>query len=139
MRSKALIILLLSSFVMLAQRERSSNEIGLFAAGTNFIGDVGHYGIHIPQGVAGGLFYRHQFNARYAIRGQFAFGRIANDDALSNFEDRQFRNLHFRSNLYEGAIIGEVNFFEYHPGSSKYWHTPYLFAGAAVTAFNPQA
>lgn len=139
MRSKALIILLLSSFFTLAQRGGTSNEIGFFAAGTNFIGDVGHYGIHIPQGVAGGVFYRHQFNDRYAIRGQFAFGRIANDDQLSTLENRQFRNLHFRSNIYEGSVIGEVNFFQYRPGSSKYWHTPYLFAGAGITAFNPQA
>lgn len=122
-----------------AQRSVTSNEIGLFGGGTNFIGDVGNYGIHTPQGGVIGVYFRHQFNYHYAIRGQFSFGRIANDDALSDMPDRVFRNLHFRSNIYEGIVVGEVNFFEYLPGSRKYTQTPYIFAGFGVTAFNPQA
>ncbi len=130
---------MLLGLVATAQRSQSSNQLGLFVGGTNFIGDVGNYGIHLPQGAVIGLNFRHQFDYHYAIRGQFSFGRIANDDALSGMPDRNFRNLHFRSNLYEGFIAGEVNFFEYHPGSRKMTHTPYIFAGFGITGFNPQA
>ncbi len=139
MRFKALIILMIMGFGMMAQRSHSSDQLGLFFGGSNFIGDVGNYGIHLPQGAVVGINYRHQFDYHYAIRGQFSFGRIANDDALSSMPDRNFRDLHFRSNIYEGMIVGEVNFFEYHPGSRKMNHSPYLFAGFGITTFNPQA
>ncbi|NVK27659.1 MAG: hypothetical protein HWE14_06425 [Flavobacteriia bacterium] len=139
MRSKALIFLLLTSFGALAQRSQSSNELGLFLGGTNFIGDVGNYGIHLPQGGVIGITYRHQFDYHYSIRGQFSFGRLANDDALSGMPDRNYRDLHFRSNIYEGMLVGEVNFFKYMAGSRKYNHSPYVFAGFGITGFNPQA
>lgn len=140
MRQAALLVLILLGFSSQAQQvESSSNEIGVFAGGTNFIGDVGNYGIHIPKGYVVGANYRHQFNSRYSIRAAFNFGTIANDDALSSMESRQFRNLSFKSNLYEGSVIGEVTFFKYRPGSRRYSHTPYLFGGVALTWFNPKA
>lgn len=139
MRGTALIILSLLSCQAFSQREPSSHELGFFLGGTNFIGDVGNYGIHMPQGLVVGANYRHQFDYHYGIRGQFHFGQIANDDANSNMPDRMFRNLHFRSNIYEGSIIGEVNFFEYKAGSRRKNHSPYLFGGLALTWFNPQA
>ncbi|TNE31555.1 MAG: hypothetical protein EP346_00505 [Bacteroidetes bacterium] len=139
MRKLALYVLITLGLTAQAQRHNGSNELGLFIGGTNFIGDVGNYGIHIPKGGVIGVNYRHQFDMHYSIRGMFNFGSIANEDASSTMEARQFRNLSFKSNLYEGGIIGEVNFLEYRPGSRKYSHTPYIFAGFALTWFNPRA
>lgn len=139
MRRIALFVLILQAFLAMGQRRNSSNELGLFLGGTNFIGDVGNYGIHIPMGGVIGVNYRHQFDEHYSIRGMFNFGSIANDDALSTMPDRQFRNLSFKSNVYEGGIVGEVNFFKYRPGSRRYTHTPYIFGGFALTWFNPKA
>lgn len=139
MRTKALIFTLLCSFGVIAQRSETSNELGFFFGGTNFIGDVGNYGPHLPKGVAGGVFYRHQFNYHYAVRGQLSFGQLANDDAWSTLPDRNYRNLSFRSNIWEGMFLGEVNFFQFVPGSRKYNKTPYIFAGIGITTFNPQA
>lgn len=139
MRKALLITALLTGFTTLAQRAQTLDEIGVFAGMSHFTGDVGSYGIHAPQGYAVGASYRHQFDYHYAVRGQFMYGMIANDDALSQMVDRQARNLHFRSPVFEGAIIAEFNFFEYYTGSRKRKHSPYIFAGFGITAFNPQA
>lgn len=113
------------------------SELGVFGGMSHFIGDVGHYGIHLPQGYSTGIFFRNQFNEYYSIRGQFMYGLVANDDALSNLAYRQNRNLNFQSTIYEGAIILEFNFFEYETGS-QFNHSPYIFAGLGFFTFNPQ-
>lgn len=139
MRKISLLIFLLIGTISQAQRRSGSNELGVFLGATNFIGDVGNYSIHIPKGLVAGLNYRHQFDDYYSFRAMFNMGSVANEDASSTLPDRQFRNLSFRSNVYEAGLLGEVNFLEYRPGSRKYKHTPYIFAGFAITWFNPQA
>lgn len=118
---------------------QTSNEIGLFLGGSHFIGDVGQNAPFIPTGYAIGLNYRHQFNPHYAIRGTFNYGMVAQDDALSSWDSRKVRNLSFRSPVIEGAVLVEINFLSFVPGSKKMTHSPYIFGGIGVFGFNPQA
>ncbi|HCQ15420.1 MAG TPA: hypothetical protein DIU20_04105 [Cryomorphaceae bacterium] len=113
-------------------------EVGLFGGGSNFIGDVGDYGIHIPKGYAVGGFVRYNFNERWALRLQFNYGYIANEDSSSSFGYRLNRNLHFRSHILEGSLMGEFNFLDFEPGT-KHFHTPYVMGGFGIFKFNPTA
>lgn len=134
MRKSLIIILFALSFA--AQGQYS--ELGFYGGGTNFIGDVGYSGINIPKGWVAGINYRYQFNYHYSIRISGSYGLVAADDAESTWPSRQERNLSFRSNLWEGALILEINFLEYMTGSKKRKHSPYIFAGIGLFGFNPQ-
>lgn len=120
-----------------AQRAQYA-EVGINGGGTNFIGDVGNYGVHLPQGYMGGAFFRYSFDRRWSIRGGGNYGTIANDDAMSTMDYRRNRNLSFRSSIWEGYVLMEFNYRQYEPGS-KYWHTPYLLGGIGIFGFNPEA
>ena len=132
---KALVIILFAfstaSFGQLA-------ELGLFGGATNFMGDVGPSGLYPPQGWVAGLNFRYQFNEHYGVRLSGNYGTVAADDANSNWESRQDRNLSFQSTLWEASIMMEINFFDYVTGSKKKNHSPYVFVGLGLFGFNPQ-
>ena len=131
------LIIILFSFSLLAKAQFS--ELGIFAGGTNFLGDVGNQQIHLPQGWVAGINYRYQFNPHYGIRFMGNLGELANDDANSNWVAKQERNQRFRSSIWEVGVLVEINFLEYITGSRKMNHSPYIFGGLAIFGFNPQA
>jgi hypothetical protein len=113
-------------------------EAGINGGGSNFIGDVGPYRVDAPRGYHGGLLLRYNFNRYWSLRFQGNYGSIAAADANSNFTDRQERNLSFRSQIWEGYVAAEFNFFEFEPGT-KMNHTPYINAGYGLFSFSPEA
>lgn len=127
------ILAILLSFSLKAQY----SEVGLFVGGTNFIGDVGDYGFHLPKGPAAGIFYRYSFNDHWALRVQGNYGQITNGDSLSDFAERINRNLSFRSEIWEGNVMLEFNFLPFDPGT-KFRHTPYVMGGFGMFTFNPK-
>ncbi|MDX5325335.1 MAG: DUF6089 family protein [Bacteroidota bacterium] len=114
------------------------HEIGVFGGGTNFIGDVGNYAFHLPRNFVVGGSYRFQFDGHYALRGNFSYGMVENDDATSSWDWRKERNLSFRSRIIEASLVGEFNFFPYVTGSDEFWQTPYIFGGVGVFSFDPE-
>lgn len=137
MKIKLFIIKILSLFLGLSATAQYS-EVGLFAGGSHFVGDVGNYGLHIPQGYAFGGFYRYVVNDRWGFRAQVNYGYIANADSLSTFDSRKNRNLHFSSTILEASLMAEFNFLKYKPGTRND-HTPYLLGGFGIFRFNPKA
>ncbi len=113
-------------------------EIGFFGGGSNFIGDVGEYTIHLPKGYALGAFFRYNFDRYWAVRAHLNYGCIRNADSLSNWPSRVNRNLHFESPIWEGTVLAEFNFLEFEPGT-KHNHTPYILGGFGIFSFNPKA
>lgn len=114
------------------------SEIGFFAGGTHFIGDVGIYHIHLPQDYAFGGFFQYNIDRHWAIRGQVNYGRIRNADSMSILDNRVNRNLSFHSPILEGSLMMRFNFLEYEPGTS-HWHTPYILGGGGIFSFEPRA
>ncbi len=135
MKFKLFIIKILT-LVLAVPAGAQHSEVGLFGGGTNFIGDVGDYGFHLPKNFAAGVFYRYNFNRHWALRAQINYGRIKNADSLSDEVARINRNLSFQSEIWEGSIMMEFNFLEFEPGS-KFWHTPYVMGGFGIFRFNP--
>lgn len=128
------ILALLFSFSLKAQY----SEVGVFGGGSNFIGDVGDYGFHLPKGYAFGVLYKYNFNKHWAVRAQVNYGFIQNADSLSDMGNRINRNLSFQSKILEGSLMLEFNFLEFEPGTRKN-HSPYLLGGFGIFSFKPQA
>ncbi len=131
-------------------------ELGVGIGITNFLGDLGkkepggrgYYGdiegsLFRPSA---SFFFRNNFNDFFALKGTLTYGMWEGDDRKSHtaqFMDdawfRSYRNLHFKSNVMELSLTGEVNFMRYLPGSGKNFISPYFITGLAFVYFNPKA
>lgn len=81
----------------------------------------------------------HFLSNRIAVRSELTWFQIAGNDTRAN-DDRDERNLSFRSNIYEFSTVGIVNLIPM--GARFYQRTQlnfYGFAGIAVIHMNPKA
>lgn len=85
-----------------------------------------------------GVIYKYNINKIFAIRASMFLAYISGDDKLTEFAARRQRNLHFQSQLIEGAVQLEINLAKFEVGSDNRF-APYLFAGVGFMSFNPQA
>jgi hypothetical protein len=69
----------------------------------------------------------------------FNAGTVQADDKDSPNIYERARNLHFKSFVGDAGLQLEFNFLPYNHGSRDEGWTPYLFAGAGVSRFNPKA
>jgi hypothetical protein len=140
-------------------------EIGIQVGTSAFLGDLGgQSGIGRPflrdtdfKAIrpAFGVFARYNFGANFSARAEINYLRVFGDDALAgkgfNAEQRPangdaawfryYRNLNFRSRIWELAVAGEIipYNFEMDGGYSGYnVIAPYGLIGAGVMNFNPQ-
>jgi hypothetical protein len=115
-----------------------NHEIGISGGGSNFLGDVGNYGLSLPKGYYGQFQYRITYHQYYALRFAGSMGQIEARDEWSTLEERQQRNLSFRSSIWDAKAMIEVNFFRFDPRSKEYNKTFYIFGGIGIFGFNPQ-
>ena len=92
-----------------------------------------------------GLFVSRRLGPRFTIKGTFNWGRIKGDDYKSadptdqSDRFRYVRNLQFRNEIKELAVVGEIDLFEnLRTFRSRRNIIPYVFAGVAVFHHNPQ-
>ena len=137
MRLALLVVLLLPLQGLRAQ----VSELGITGGVTYYIGDINPYK-HYPARTKpmGGLLFRYNFGSRYAVRAQALYGTLEAFDSDSPDSLQQLRNLSFRANIFELALLGEINFFHYRAGGKdgKSW-TPFVFAGLCYFRANPRA
>lgn len=108
-------------------------EIGLFAGGTNNIGDVGRSNFILPSGPAFGGIFKWNKSKRYAWRASIVYGEFTADDSKSDIPSRQQRNFIMDNNVLEVSAGLEFNFVEYNLHRFGPAFTPYLYTG--VTYF----
>jgi len=92
---------------------------------------------------------RHFVKSNVALRGQFSYGTLAGDDALTTERYRSNRNLHFKSSLLELSAVVEFYFGYVKPGHRYDMRGVsglgakgadfYGFIGLGGIKFNPQA
>jgi hypothetical protein len=111
---------------------QATHEFGLSAAGTTFTGDVGAYGLTVPQRAAFGAYYRIQGHRHYAFRAVYQQGQLFADDAKSGLSERINRNSHFRSPFWEASAQVEIDYVPQRLRNSKGQTTLYLFGGAGI-------
>ncbi|WBX76086.1 DUF6089 family protein [Tenacibaculum ovolyticum] len=131
MKNKILFIL----FAIIAITLQSqTHEIGIFAGGANYIGDVGRTNYIYPNKLGGGIVYKYNLNPRIALRGTYTYIPVSGNDKNSENLFRQNRGYQFTNNIHEFAAGIEFNFFDYNISNYKTTFTPYILA--EIAAFN---
>jgi Domain of unknown function (DUF6089) len=110
------------------------HEIGFFAGGSNYVGDIGPTYYIAPNKPAFGVVYKWNKNPRMAFRGTYTYIPIEADDTKASSEGRKLRGSNFKNTINEVALGLEFNFFEYDLSSHKNKSTPYLLF--EVAGFN---
>jgi hypothetical protein len=117
-------------------------ELGVTVGGSNYLGDLTPSGLWTSLGETNlgvGAFARYNILGWVAIRGGVNYGKIAASDTNAEIgSQRVFRNLSFRSNIYEIALTAEINILRYEAYNLRRPFSPYIFGGIAVFKFNPQ-
>ena len=129
-------IVITFSFLLLSLSSFSQiNELGIFAGGSNFIGDIGRTTYIYPNSPAVGLIYKWNLHPHFSLRAAYTYSRIKGDDAQSDNSFRKARDLSFSNDLHELVAGLEYHFFKYNLSKTGYTHTPYLFAEVGATNY----
>lgn len=111
------------------------NEIGVFAGGANYIGDVGPTTYIAPNDLAIGIIYKWNRSTRHTYRFSYTYGKITSNDLDSDVPDRKLRGFNFKNTLHEVSAGMEFNFFEFDLHSMKPQFTPYVYTGLSYFAY----
>lgn len=85
-----------------------------------------------------GFVFRQEIIPRTAFRFNLYASVLRGNDALSDNEFRNYRNLNFRSPIVETSGMLELSLNRFTGIKKKHW-TPYIFGGIGAFYFNPQA
>ncbi|XZF13509.1 DUF6089 family protein [Chitinophagaceae bacterium MMS25-I14] len=133
---------LIASFLPMlvkAQTFFSTTEYGVMLGASQYFGDLNdNHGFHYMRPVAG-AFMRYHFNPYISIRGSVSYTKLGYDDKFSDNAYNKERNLSFRSDIVEGAVQAEFNFFRFATGEEGSRWTPYLTGGIGAFYYNPYA
>jgi len=133
------IILIYSFSSGYGQTPYSSWELGVYAGESYYLGELNQQHF-IPFNLAFGPRLRYNYDQRIGLRASATIGKISGEDSNSSNSFNQDRNFAFTSQLIEGSIVGEFNFFPYSALDAKsYTTTPFFFIGMGVTNHNPKA
>jgi hypothetical protein len=120
----------LISFIFLFQIARAQNhEIGVFAGGSNYIGDVGRTNYIYPRKIAFGVLYKWNVNPRYAWRFSILTSKVGGNDYASSNKARTDRGYYFENSVIEASAGFEFNFFDFDLNERPFVSTPYLYTG----------
>ena len=107
-------------------------EIGVFAGGSNFIGDVGATNYINPNQVAFGGIVKWNRSPRHAFRASVMYSRLEVDDTKSDDPRRRQRRYGFRNGLLEISAGLEFTFFDFDQHDISFKGTPYLYTGIST-------
>lgn len=120
-----ILILTLSSLSSHAQ----INELGVFAGGANYIGDVGPTNYIAPNNLALGIIYKWNRSPRHSWRASFTYADITSKDVDSDESARQQRGYEFKNTIKELSLGLEFNFFDFNLHEPDFKITPYIYGG----------
>lgn len=136
MRFQTTVLLLLIHLSLSAQYY----ELGAFLGVTNYKGELNLQSPLVPTDFnsAVGMFARYNFNRHFSTKASLLKGQVSGSDINANKPELRERNLSFRSDIVELAVVGEYYLLPFAIREGKIT-APYLFAGIAGYRFNPQA
>lgn len=133
------IILCTFSFNVFCQTPYTTWDLGVFGGESYYLGELNQTHFQ-PYNLAFGPQLRYNYDQRISLRGGVTIAEISGDDGLSSNSFQQARNFSFSSQIIEGALIGEYNFFPYSAIDAKAkTATPFFFLGLGYTYHNPKA
>ncbi|WP_017258375.1 type IX secretion system protein PorG [Pedobacter arcticus] len=113
-------------------------EVGVTGGAMGYMGDLNQNGILKLNHPAFGFVVKRNFDSNWALRVSALQGKISDDESKSKYQQEIDRNLSFYSPITEGNVLVEFNFFDYGFEYHQKRFTPFLFAGVALTGFNPK-
>lgn len=156
-------LLLLIPFLGQAQISRKKwkayrKEYTLAIGASNFLGELGganRIGSHAYKDLeisqtryAAALGFRYKISQTFALHTKITYGRVTGDDKLTTEFFRNYRNLNFRSNIWELSENLELNFLKEQVGHRYRLRgvrgirnleiSAYGFIGVGVFYFNPK-
>ncbi len=114
-------------------------EFGITAGVAHYFGDLNTRAALNRPKPALGVFFRKQFGNYVGMRVSAHYAQLGYSDVYSKNEYQKTRNLSFNTNIWEVAVQGDFNFFQFVPGSPDYAFTPYVTIGAGVFTYDPYA
>lgn len=129
-------LILLFSFLVTGFAQAQIHEVGVFAGGSNFVGDVGETTYINPNEFALGLVYKWNRSPRHAWRASISHAKITADDDHSDEAARKTRDYDFENTIKEVSLGLEFNFFEFDLHQLDRQFTPYVYIGLTYTHYN---
>jgi len=112
------------------------NEVGFFAGGSNYIGDIGPTTFINPSSLAIGFLYRKNFNKRISTRAKINIVNIKSNDLKSSSEFRFQRKKYFENTVLEFGLGLDFNFLDFDLTESSFQMSPYFSTGISFSSFN---
>ena len=136
-------IILLIFFFSTVHIFSQDNEIGIFAGGSNYIGDVGPttyispFSYNASTNYVGGVIFRKNFNERISARAKFNYSKIGSSDNWPQTADyRQQRGKYFKNTIVEIGLGIDFNFFKFDVYESSLQMTPYISTGISFFEYD---
>ena len=137
-------IILLIFFFSTMHIFSQDNEIGIFAGGSNYIGDVGPttyispFSYNASTNYVGGVIFRKNFNERISARAKLNYSKIGSSDNWPQTVDyRKERGKYFKNRIVEIGLGIDFNFFEFDVYESSLQMTPYISTGISFFEYDP--
>lgn len=127
-----IIITVLTGF----QANAQLHELGIFAGGSNFIGDVGKTSFIAPNNAALGIIYKWNKSKRHSWRFSAITSKVTGNDLESNILGREDRGYSFENNVTELSAGLEFNFFDFDLHQQPFFGTPYIYTGISYFKYN---
>ncbi|NNC70086.1 MAG: hypothetical protein HKN90_04605 [Flavobacteriaceae bacterium] len=110
-------------------------EIGLFAGGSNYVGDIGPSNYINPNFPAVGGMAKFNFTPQINFRGTLIYTQLNAKDSKSDSDFRVQRDLNMVNNILEASGGIEFNFFKYSMNQVGFDKTPYIIAKVSVVNY----
>ena len=137
-------IILLIFFFSTVHIFSQDNEIGIFAGGSNYIGDVGPttyispFSYNASTNYVGGVIFRKNFNERISARAKLNYSKIGSSDNWPQTVDyRKERGKYFKNRIVEVGLGIDFNFFEFDVYENSLQMTPYISTGISFFEYDP--
>lgn len=124
------IIAILVSSITQAQ----TYEVGLYAGGANFIGDVGSTATIAPNAPVVGAIAKWNRSSRHSFRFSAIYAQLLGDDTQSNESRRQQRGFLIENDIIEVSLGLEYTFWEFDMFKDRNPSTPYLYTGLTLVS-----
>jgi len=123
---------LILSYLFINTLNAQIYEVGVFAGGSNFIGDVGSTTYVNPNEPAFGLVFKWNRSPRHSFRFTAITSQLVGQDSKSNDPSRNIRDYSFENSIIELSAGMEFTFLEFDQHDQGLLITPYLYGGVSA-------
>ena len=112
------------------------HEIGIFAGGSNYMGDIGSTDFVKPNNLAIGFLYKWNKSPRHSWRFSYMQATISGADSESESVAKNQRDLSFSNSVREFSAGLEFNFLDFNLHDQQIKFTPYVYSGLTYFAYS---